>query len=166
MCAAVQMLDSDCRFETWNPPREFIDRSKFRSIPRQGIGRGFKAGKEEIVGLLTALQIFATQSQEERIEQMKSVAKYVADSFQGHGTMTARYLDPSVDNPLPSTEIVFRSVGGPAFMFDLILRLKAASPPIYFNETYLDKMMLVVNPSTLTMSQAEELVHGLKALVP
>ena len=35
-----------------------VDRAKLRGVPHHGIGRGFKAGKEEIVGLLTALERF------------------------------------------------------------------------------------------------------------
>jgi L-seryl-tRNA(Ser) seleniumtransferase len=45
--------------ETWSPPR-LIDRANLRGVPHHGIGRGFKAGKEEIVGLLTALDRFVT----------------------------------------------------------------------------------------------------------
>src|SRR5437899_3251389 len=55
MSAALQMIDMDSRFDTWDPPREFIDKSKLKGIPRHGIGRGFKVGKEEVVGLITAL---------------------------------------------------------------------------------------------------------------
>jgi D-glucosaminate-6-phosphate ammonia-lyase len=166
MSAAVQMLDSDCRFETWNPPNNFIDKSRFRSIPRQGIGRGFKAGKEEIIGLLTALQIFASNKSDDNLFQMKSVAKFVAESFRENNSISAKYVDSTNENPIPTAEITFKNDGGPQFMFDLILRLKAGNPPIYFNETNLDKMGLIVNPSILSKNQAEELVSRLKTLVP
>ena len=43
--------------ETWTPP-ELVDRANLRGVPHHGIGRGFKAGKEEIVGLLMALERF------------------------------------------------------------------------------------------------------------
>ena len=167
MSAAAQMLDSDCRFETWNPPQDFIDKSRFRSIPRQGIGRGFKAGKEEIVGLLTALRIFSSRkNEEESLETMKSIARFVAESFQGSGSLSAKYVEPSNENRLPSAEITVKNPRGPQFMYELILRLKAADPPVYFNETFLDRMLLLVNPSTLSMGQAEHLVRTLKTFVP
>ena len=35
------------------------DHANLRGVPHHGIGRGFKAGKEEIIGLLTVLDRFA-----------------------------------------------------------------------------------------------------------
>src|SRR5450631_2254700 len=55
--ALLQQLDMDVAPETWTPPK-LIDRANLRGVPHHGIGRGFKAGKEEIVGLLTALDRF------------------------------------------------------------------------------------------------------------
>ena len=55
--ALLQQLDMDVAPETWTPPR-LVDRANLRGVPHHGIGRGFKAGKEEIVGLLTALDRF------------------------------------------------------------------------------------------------------------
>jgi L-seryl-tRNA(Ser) seleniumtransferase len=55
--ALLQQLDMDVAPQTWSPPR-LIDRANLRGVPHHGIGRGFKAGKEEIVGLLTALDRF------------------------------------------------------------------------------------------------------------
>ena len=54
--ALVQQLDMDVAPETWTPP-DLIDRSALKGVPHHGLGRGFKAGKEEIVGLLVALRI-------------------------------------------------------------------------------------------------------------
>ena len=47
--ALLQQLDMDVAPETWTPPR-LVDRANLRGVPHHGIGRGFKAGKEEIVG--------------------------------------------------------------------------------------------------------------------
>ena len=55
--ALLQQLDMDVSPETWTPPR-MVDRANLRGVPHHGIGRGFKAGKEEIVGLLAALERF------------------------------------------------------------------------------------------------------------
>ena len=55
--ALVQQLDMDVSPETWTPP-DLIDRDALKGVPHHGLGRGFKAGKEEIVGLLVALERF------------------------------------------------------------------------------------------------------------
>src|SRR5438445_370684 len=58
--AALQQLDMDVAPETWNAPPFLVPGDRLSGIPHHGIGRGFKAGKEEIVGLLVALRRFVT----------------------------------------------------------------------------------------------------------
>ena len=55
--ALLQMLDLDLRPDAWSPPAEFAPLAQLRGLPHHGIGRSCKAGKEEIVGLLTALNV-------------------------------------------------------------------------------------------------------------
>jgi L-seryl-tRNA(Ser) seleniumtransferase len=61
--ALVQQLDMDVAPETWTPP-DLVDRDALKGVPHHGLGRGFKAGKEEIVGLLVALERFAAADDE------------------------------------------------------------------------------------------------------
>lgn len=56
--AALQTLDMDDHFDLWEPPAGLIDRARLRGLPRQGIGRGFKVSKEQILALLTAVRRF------------------------------------------------------------------------------------------------------------
>jgi D-glucosaminate-6-phosphate ammonia-lyase len=53
--ALLQQLDMDVIPQRWAAP-DFVDRAKVPAPPHHGIGRGFKVGKEEIVGLLVALE--------------------------------------------------------------------------------------------------------------
>jgi D-glucosaminate-6-phosphate ammonia-lyase len=64
--AAMHNLDHDIFFEQWAPPPGLIDKAKLRGLPQHGIGRACKAGKEQIVGLLVALQRFDQKSMARR----------------------------------------------------------------------------------------------------
>ena len=44
--------------QVWTAPRDLLNPDDLTHVPRQGIGRGYKAGKEEIVGLVTALRLY------------------------------------------------------------------------------------------------------------
>jgi L-seryl-tRNA(Ser) seleniumtransferase len=55
---ALQHQDMDVRSATWNK-RGLIEDRSVAGIPHQGFGRSMKVGREEIVGLVTALKIFA-----------------------------------------------------------------------------------------------------------
>ncbi len=56
--ALMQMLDMDVFPELWRAPPEFAPLAQLRGVPHHGIGRSSKVGKEQIIGLLTALERF------------------------------------------------------------------------------------------------------------
>jgi D-glucosaminate-6-phosphate ammonia-lyase len=57
LSAALQHQDMDVFPETW-PLRSLIQNGTVIGPPHHGIGRGFKVGKEEIAGLVTALELY------------------------------------------------------------------------------------------------------------
>src|SRR5262249_48228595 len=57
MSAALQHQDMDVFPQTW-PLRALIENGTLAGPPHHGIGRGFKVGKEEIAGLLAALELY------------------------------------------------------------------------------------------------------------
>ena len=52
---ALQHQDMDVRAETWSK-RALLDAGRVGGVPHQGFGRAMKVGREEIVGLITALE--------------------------------------------------------------------------------------------------------------
>src|SRR5215211_1714990 len=52
---ALQHQDMDVRPETWSW-RPLLDSGRLVGVPHQGFGRSMKVGREEIVGLITALR--------------------------------------------------------------------------------------------------------------
>src|SRR4051812_46539657 len=61
---ALQHQDMDVRSETWNR-RDLLTAGVLAGIPHQGFGRAAKVGREEIAGLVTALEIFAAGSDDD-----------------------------------------------------------------------------------------------------
>jgi L-seryl-tRNA(Ser) seleniumtransferase len=64
---ALQHQDMDVHPSTWSLRAKLLDSGLLPGPPLQGIGRSLKVGKEEIVGLLTALRLF--QVRDEAAEQ-------------------------------------------------------------------------------------------------
>lgn len=56
--ALMQMLDLDVMAGEFHAPPEFSALAQLRGLPHHGIGRSCKVGKEEIVGLMVALERF------------------------------------------------------------------------------------------------------------
>ncbi|MFO0946790.1 MAG: aminotransferase class V-fold PLP-dependent enzyme [Planctomycetota bacterium] len=80
--AALQMLDMDDHPVLWDPPGDWMDRTKIPGIPRHGIGRGFKVSKEEIVALLTALRLFVEGEYDEEVSSYLLRLEQIKDRFQ------------------------------------------------------------------------------------
>jgi L-seryl-tRNA(Ser) seleniumtransferase len=64
--ALMQMLDLDMPAENFAPPTEFAAAASLSHLPRHGIGRSCKVGREEVAGLLVALRRFLEEGDEPR----------------------------------------------------------------------------------------------------
>ena len=71
---ALQHQDMDVRPETWSW-RPLLDAGRLAGVPHQGFGRSMKVGREEIVGLITALRRFAAGSDEEDLQRWQQLAR-------------------------------------------------------------------------------------------
>ena len=96
---ALQHQDMDVRAETWNR-RSLIGSGAIAGVPHQGFGRSLKVGREEIVGLLTALERYVAGSDDEdaRVwtERLDIVAAALGDV---DGVVVTRRCPP--DRPIP-----------------------------------------------------------------
>jgi len=153
--ALVQQLDMDVSPETWSPPA-LIDRAALKGVPHHGLGRGFKAGKEEIVGLLVALERFAAADDaasnaalEKRLEE---IAKRMGDlpnrivSARETGRVPQLYL--TVENPLAVNR-----------------RLQAGEPPVHLSERFVAQGILVVDPQALRPEDDAALAEAVRTAV-
>ena len=127
--AAMQMLDMDERRTFWNPPSDFIELSRWPALPRQGIGRGFKVGKEQIVGLLVALELFVNGNAEEDIAQLDARLERVKGSLEAASCASSiRKRNPT--HP-PELFIPIVSTSTHDAPFEVARRLRFGSPSIY-----------------------------------
>ena len=131
--AALQNLDLDYYYELWDPPTTLIDKSELPGLPQHGIGRSCKVGKEEIVGLLTALRIFAGGDWAARDAERQKFAKTVFDGLGG--IRAAVTLIPDCSRPgVPGVSLVLDDVSG-LDAFELVRRLQNGAPSIHADPT-------------------------------
>jgi L-seryl-tRNA(Ser) seleniumtransferase len=100
--ALLQMLDLDLRQESWRPPPEFPALAQVRGLPHHGIGRSCKVGKEEIVGLLIALERFTDRNAGERIAGWTRVLEGVVE---GAGRIEGVTLTIDEGGPIPMLRV-------------------------------------------------------------
>lgn len=146
--ALLQQLDMDVVPERWAAP-DFVDRAKVPSPPHHGIGRGFKVGKEEIVGLLVALERFAATDDLARLRAMEARLQAVADGLRGVDTRI-------VPGKVPTLEVSATDASA------ALARLAAHEPPVYVGERKADAGVIIVDLQAVRPEDDEALIAALR----
>lgn len=161
--AALHNLDHDIFFEQWSPPATLIDKSKLRGLPHHGIGRACKVGKEQVVGLLVALERFDEARVEERI---------------AHGEEVIDALEGAVDGRLPLSAVK-RIRGGdgeprlrieldataPMDARELVKALQDGEPSIHADPSAVHEGAVIFVPTCLAVEDSGRIATRLAALL-
>jgi L-seryl-tRNA(Ser) seleniumtransferase len=73
---------------------DLIKACAFHSCPNHAIGRGMKVGKEEIMGFVTALDLYLKQDFEAEMAGWEAQVAYVVEALSAVGGVTARRVYP------------------------------------------------------------------------
>ena len=160
--AALQMLDMDDHLELWDPPSDFIDRSKLAGIPRHGIGRALKVSKEEIIALLTALDLFSSGAYDDDPPRLLAYLKSIEAGLQD-APVECRILEPAARDRWAILEIKLDEQALGRTAFDVCAALRNGSPSVYVSHGQLSDGILVVNPLCLSDEGTAQLTQRLRA---
>ena len=146
--ALLQQRDMDVSPETWTPP-ELVERAALEGVPHHGLGRGFKAGKEEIVGLLAALERFAAAddaaanaASEERLRRIGAAIGELPGVSQrlvlARDTGRVAWLQLAVDASVARVDAM-----------GLSRRLQDAPVPVHLSERFAAQGILMIDVQAL-----------------
>jgi L-seryl-tRNA(Ser) seleniumtransferase len=153
--ALLQQLDMDVAPETWIPPR-LVDRANLRGVPHHGIGRGFKAGKEEIVGLLTALDRFVKADDRAANAALEARLRVIAAGLDG---ARVKLVTAAETGRAPVLEIALADALGAS------ARLQAGDPPVHLSERHAARGVLTLAPQVLLPEHDAPLLAALRAVL-
>ena len=137
------MMDMDVSPQTWSPA-SLIDRQALRGIPPHGIGRGFKVGKEEIAGLVCALERFAARDEGAHATALGARLLGIATALAGLPGLSVRMVEATEHAPIPTLELDL----GPRALA-IVGHLQTGSPPVHVGERLANSGILGINPQTL-----------------
>jgi L-seryl-tRNA(Ser) seleniumtransferase len=165
--ALLQQLDLDYVSGDWQPPANLIDRQELAAVPRHGIGRGCKVGKEQIVGLLVALRRFSQDDDATRNQRWGAVVAALLDALEPLTAVRARRIEDAGHGNLPLVEIRLAPGVQQTSATQLAARLRAASPAVRVDSTNADAGVLILVPTCLrsedVVSIASAFAHALAA---
>jgi D-glucosaminate-6-phosphate ammonia-lyase len=158
--AAMQMLDMDYPPGFFRPPAHFIDADRLPGLPPHGIGRPCKVGKEQIVGLLVALELFVAEDDETRHARWLATVTAVADRLDG---LPSVRVEVRGDAAVPTLALTLED--GAQAALSLYDALVSGRPSVHLDPEELAAGRLVLNPMCLTADDGARLAGRLRDLL-
>jgi D-glucosaminate-6-phosphate ammonia-lyase len=154
--ALAQQLDMDIRAEAWSPPPLLAPIIR-GAAPTHGIGRGFKAGKEEIIGLLVALERFAGADEVAETAALEARLAAIAAALAGLNSVRAELVHGGRSPQLAL------ALDPPERAQTAVLRLMAHAPPVHVAERRVSEGVLLIDPQSLAPEDDATLAAALRA---
>jgi D-glucosaminate-6-phosphate ammonia-lyase len=165
MSAALQTLDVDIFFDLWNPPESLIDKSKLAGLPQHGIGRSSKAGKEEIVGLLTALRLFLDRDEEAWFDSRHQLAAALHEGLRSLNRAQVELVPDAYRPGIPGVKVAVDPQSSGMNAFDLVRDLHAGEPSIYVDLSALRQGAVVFGSMCLEPDDIPAIIKRVRELL-
>jgi D-glucosaminate-6-phosphate ammonia-lyase len=163
---AWQHLDMDVTQRIWRPPPDLLDVKAMPFIPRQGIGRGYKAGKEEIVGLVTALRLYLQRDWAAERTVWERRLRHIVDGLADLPHVEAHYHPTSQSHPgLPFARIAIDEDALGISGYDFYLALVEGDPPVHASDREVAQGAILINPFGLQEGDDATIVRRVREIV-
>ena len=143
---------------------DLIDAAFANAAPHQFIGRGMKVAKEEIVGLLRAIELFVNEDEEAEMALYRSKAQQVVDALAEIEGLRVTLEHDEFNYLIPHAVMRFtREWRGPG-RNEVYEMMKEGDPPIYMHDIF-DPDELAVDPLNLDDEELEIVIRRLSEVL-
>ena len=139
---------------------DLIEAAYANASPHQFIGRGLKVSKEEIIGLVKALEIFVNEDEDAENERYKRMCSKVVDALVEIPGLSVKVVHDRYDYLIPMAQIGFTDEWDGASR-DTIWEELANSDPVIYLGNIGGPDELLVDPFNLTDSELEVVIERL-----
>jgi len=144
--------------------KDLVEACAFNACPRSFIGRPMKVGKEELIGLLTAVELYLNLDHDKLMQTYEDQVQYIIDEFSDCPHTSARRNFPSeAGQPMPRAEIIFDEEKLGIVSKEILDQLEAGEPCIYLAAAGANGIF--VNPQTLEPGQEKIIATRVKEIV-
>lgn len=158
----LQQQDMDVLPATW-ARRSLIDSGVVARPPAHGIGRSMKTGKEEIVGLLVALERYAARDETADEARWTVVSEHLAAGLAGIPGLSVRTEPTQADGrPVPMTIVTVDPVAYERTAVELVGRFAARDPIIMVGDHDAENGILRLDPENLDLAAADAVIAAFR----
>ncbi len=159
---AMQHLDMHAAAAVWDPPTSLFGTSLPDGVPRQGIGRPLKVGKEELVGLLAALDAFLEEDHAAVRATWRERCARIVDELDGRQGLTVA-VEEGATAVAPEVVVEVDPNDAGLDAVDLVRSLRDESPRIFVGADDVEAGRITINPMCLEDDEAAYVLERLTA---
>lgn len=142
--------------------KEFISYSKEQY---KGIGRAMKVGKESIMGLLKALDIYENKNSEKEIEIQKDIVNYIVDNTNNIEGLEAQVTVDEAGRKIYRAEVLVNSDVLGIDAYKVVKKLNDGNPSIQIRKHKVNLGYISFDPRPMIEGDKEAIVERLKEIV-
>jgi len=144
--------------------KDLIEACRVNGPPNHSIGRPMKVGKEEMVGILTAVKLYLKLDHEGRASQDEEVvAGWCGELNQLPGVHAERSFPNEAGQPLPRAKVTIDSTQASHSRDQVVMALESGTPAIVVSQSGTDGIYL--NPMTLVDGEEQIILDRLKEIL-
>ncbi|WP_458210416.1 aminotransferase class V-fold PLP-dependent enzyme [Haladaptatus sp. NG-SE-30] len=155
---ALQQLDMHAAKEVWSPPESLVDINKYDGVPRQGIGRANKVGKEELVGLMTALELFLEEDHEQLQDTWHKTANRIANELSNIKGLKTTVTSGGDESVAPEVIVKITPTDESPSAITIVQRLRKENPRVYVGADRMQANEFVINPMCLNQDEVQYVI--------
>lgn len=142
--------------------KDLIEAATANASPNQFLGRGMKVSKEEIIGFVTALEIFVGEDEDSEMKRFRAMSQRIVDALIEIPGLQVSIEHDEYDFLIPSAVMKFEnSLAGPS-KAEFMSTLETGDPPIYLQGTFLPDGQVSVDPFNVGDDELEVLIRRLR----
>jgi D-glucosaminate-6-phosphate ammonia-lyase len=143
---------------TWQR-RELLESGRLRGLPQHGIGRPMKAGKEEIAGLLVALERYLSRDEAAERRRWTDISEGLAAGLAAIPGLSTSVQPESPDGrPVPATIVTIDPARYGRSAVELVRAMADLDPILMVGDHEAERGILRLDPENLTTADADALV--------
>lgn len=134
---------------------DLIAAAKLNASPHYAIGRPMKVSREEIVGLMAALELYVRRDHDADMRRWYGECKTIVDAVIEIPGVTAGIEQDDWLRPVPEVSIAFTAEWHGRSATEIVDALAAGDPPIIIEASRRDDEDIFINPHGLMPGEAE-----------
>jgi D-glucosaminate-6-phosphate ammonia-lyase len=146
---------------------DLIRAARMNGSPNHSIGRAAKAAKEDIVGLMVALENYMQRDHAADIALWRAQAEWMLQRLNDYPGVAASYLHDGREHPVPRVELRFGPETG-INAHELVVALEEHDPRVFLFEPTGPSAApnsIVINTQTMQPGEEQSVVEALREVI-